>query len=83
MRQRCVKHKIENILMTRTILPDLFYRLNVLKIDVPALRHRREDVAPLVAYFTEQYCIQNKERKVFLATTLPYLENYTWPGNVR
>jgi transcriptional regulator with PAS, ATPase and Fis domain len=63
---------------------DLFYRLNVYPIYVPALRERREDIRPLVIHFIKLY--QKKSGKHVVGITqkaLELLESYNWPGNVR
>src|SRR5579872_1540606 len=63
---------------------DLYYRLNVFPVRVPALRERREDIPPLVAHFAEKYGerfgrpISSIDRK-----TLDLLQAHHWPGNVR
>jgi len=63
---------------------DLFYRINVIKIDLPALRERREDIPLLIDHFIERYCsIMNKEKKVIHPKALQILMNHEWPGNVR
>ncbi len=63
---------------------DLFYRINVIKIDLPPLRDRREDIALLANYFIEKYCSSmNKEKKVIHPKALQILINHEWPGNVR
>jgi len=63
---------------------DLYYRLSVVPIRVPALRERREDVRSLAAYFLEDFCGRNNFRnKTIDAAALSLLETYTWPGNVR
>ena len=59
---------------------DLYYRLNVLKISIPPLRDRPEDIRPLVAHFQKQF---GGEHKVLLMKTIRYLERYPWRGNVR
>ena len=59
---------------------DLYYRLNVLKITIPPLRDRPEDIQPLIAYFQKQF---NGEEKKILIKTIRYLERYKWRGNVR
>ncbi len=64
-------------------LPDLYYRIDVLSIVIPELRFRKEDIEPLVLYFTEKYNLKHGEKKKFLMKTVRYLENYSWPGNVR
>ena len=63
---------------------DLFYRLNVFPIEMPALRERREDIPLLVGYFIERYA--RKEGKSFKALdkkSLDLLQSYPWPGNIR
>jgi len=62
---------------------DLYYRLNVLSIDIPPIRQRVEDIEPLIAHFTDEICKQNNINKHFQRLTLSVLENYRWPGNVR
>jgi two-component system nitrogen regulation response regulator NtrX len=63
---------------------DLFYRLNVLPINVPALRQRADDIPLLVETFLEDFAIQNRDRrKKITSDALEILGKYTWPGNVR
>ena len=63
---------------------DLFYRLNVVPIAVPALRERSADIKPLVLHFIERICRQeNIPLKQISAETLERLESHDWPGNVR
>lgn len=63
---------------------DLFYRLNVFPITVPALRQRREDVPVLVRYFAQRYARRMKKTIEHISTkTLDVLSRYSWPGNVR
>jgi Nif-specific regulatory protein len=59
---------------------DLYYRLNVFPITLPALRERREDIAPLTLHFMQKY---NRPGVKLLPATLRKLERYEWPGNVR
>jgi DNA-binding NtrC family response regulator len=63
---------------------DLFYRLNVITVDLPPLRARREDIPPLVQHFLEFYCNENgmPPRKLS-ADAMRALFDYDWPGNVR
>ncbi len=62
---------------------DLFYRLDVLRIDVPALRERREDIAHLAARFLNEASAASA-KKVWLGEgVIGYLELQDWPGNVR
>jgi two-component system nitrogen regulation response regulator NtrX len=63
---------------------DLFYRLNVIPIEVPPLRVRKEDVPALVDHFIRVFCAENGKRlKTVAAAALTYFMTYEWPGNVR
>jgi DNA-binding NtrC family response regulator len=63
---------------------DLFYRLNVIRLEIPSLRHRRSDIALLAAFFLKRYSQENgKSLKGFTEEALQRLMNYAWPGNVR
>ncbi|MGH7977210.1 MAG: sigma-54-dependent transcriptional regulator, partial [Limisphaerales bacterium] len=59
---------------------DLFYRLNVVELNIPPLRDRREDILPLAGRFIEEFA---KGRARFSEPVAACLENYSWPGNVR
>jgi transcriptional regulator with GAF, ATPase, and Fis domain len=68
----------------RQFREDLFYRLNVFPLHMPALRERREDIAPLAAHFLESAARHNRCRQSGLGDrTLALLISYHWPGNVR
>ncbi|MEZ6194423.1 MAG: sigma 54-interacting transcriptional regulator [Planctomycetota bacterium] len=63
---------------------DLFYRIKVVSIDVPALRDRREDVPLLVDHFLERFARETRTpRKRLTPAALEMLKAYGWPGNVR
>jgi PAS domain S-box-containing protein len=63
---------------------DLFYRLNVFPIEIPALRERKEDVRLLVEYFIDRYARKAGKRITTVdRETLRLLESYHWPGNIR
>jgi len=63
---------------------DLFYRLNVITVDLPPLRQRREDIPLLVQHFLDFYCKENGfEPRHLSADALRTLIDYEWPGNVR
>jgi formate hydrogenlyase transcriptional activator len=63
---------------------DLFYRLSVFPIEVPPLRQRREDIAPLVAHFIRQNARRmNRPEPPISKPALDQLATYHWPGNVR
>ena len=75
---------LETAIAAGAFRKDLFYRLNVFPIEVPALRERREDIPVLVEYFTDRYA-SREGRKIRSVTksTLDLLQAYDWPGNVR
>jgi two-component system response regulator HydG len=63
---------------------DLFYRLNVIPLQIPPLRQRPEDLHSLISHFIALYCKKNKKTNLSLsADALKLMENYGWPGNVR
>jgi DNA-binding NtrC family response regulator len=63
---------------------DLYYRLNVINIQLPPLRERKEDIPALVEFFTKKYCDENgKPPYRFSSEALKVLMDYHWPGNVR
>ena len=63
---------------------DLYYRLNVITIALPALRQRREDISLLVAHFIRKYSEQNQKNIVGIQhEALQRLQAHTWPGNIR
>lgn len=63
---------------------DLYYRLNVISIEIPSLRERREDILLLADYFIKKYAEKNKKlMKGFTPRTIDLLLRHDWPGNVR
>src|SRR5215468_6178036 len=63
---------------------DLYHRLNVIHLQLPPLRDRREDVPMLLAHFLERYCQENaKPMRLFTPAAMKLLMDYDWPGNVR
>jgi two-component system response regulator PilR (NtrC family) len=63
---------------------DLYYRLNVIRIEVPPLRERREDVRPLAEHFLARCAAEtNKDIRLFAPDAVRALEAYAFPGNVR
>lgn len=62
---------------------DLFYRINVVQLDVPPLRHRKDDIPLLVSEFVKEFCL--KENKVLTVSdeVMAIFENHYWPGNIR
>ncbi len=63
---------------------DLYYRLNVVPLRMPALRERPEDIANLANHFIQKICREEgMPSKTLSGTALPKLSSYSWPGNVR
>ena len=62
---------------------DLFYRLNVIRIHIPPLRTRYEDIFPLAHRFLSRFCQEYNKALTFSPRFLAFLEHYDWPGNVR
>jgi len=67
----------------RLFREDLYYRLNVVPINVPPLRDRIEDIPPLVAHFTKLYNRKHKLNRRFAPEIVEVFMGYNWPGNVR
>ena len=75
---------LAKLVAERVFRSDLYYRLNVFPITIPALRERREDVPLLVRYFVQKYSRrQNKTVEYVPAEAMDSLASYDWPGNVR
>lgn len=74
-----LEHEIEQ----GTFRADLFYRLNVVPIEVPPLTERLEDIPLLVAEFAEQFVLKGFGLKVFSDEALLLMQQHAWPGNVR
>ena len=67
-----------------TFRQDLYYRLNVFPIQLPPLRERREDIAPLVHYFVRRFSLKiGRKITRIQRETMERLVSYSWPGNVR
>ncbi|MCY6369972.1 sigma-54 interaction domain-containing protein [Clostridium ganghwense] len=62
---------------------DLYYRLNVIEIDIPPLRERTEDIVALSNYFINKFNKKYKYTRFISEECLEFLVNYSWPGNVR
>jgi DNA-binding NtrC family response regulator len=75
---------IEELIAQKLFRKDLFYRLNVIKIEIPPLRQRKEDIPQLVKHFVEVYGRENrKEVEGVSEDVLEILDAHHWPGNVR
>ena len=62
---------------------DLYYRLNVVNIIIPPLRERKEDIIPLLEYYTAQFSAKYNISRSFSPQAVDILTEYPWPGNVR
>ena len=78
-------HNLEESMYNKTFREDLFYRLNIIKIDIPPLRERKEDIPPLIEYYFRLYKSEYPDNHGSKpdSDTLAKLCNYSWPGNVR
>jgi two-component system response regulator PilR (NtrC family) len=75
---------LEELIERKAFRQDLFYRLNVIKIELPPLRERKDDIPLLVKHFIDIYRRENeKEIEGITDDVLEILEDYHWPGNVR
>ncbi len=75
---------LEKLIEDGHFRPDLFYRLNVFHIELPALRDRKEDIPLLVTHFVKQFAEQMNKRITRVASAaMSILQQYPWPGNVR
>jgi len=63
---------------------DLYYRLNVIEVTIPALRERREDIDVLARHFVDKYSMENNKKVASITgEAMEILLNYPWPGNIR
>jgi transcriptional regulator with PAS, ATPase and Fis domain len=77
-------HNLENMLAENRFRTDLFYRLNVITLQVPPLRERREDILPIAAHLLKQIAHDCGLPEVSISPEAEdVLANYGWPGNVR
>ncbi|MFZ5946162.1 MAG: sigma-54 interaction domain-containing protein [Bacillota bacterium] len=74
---------LEELVVKGKFREDLYYRLNVVPIEIPSLRERKEDIIPLLRFFCEKYNNQHNMQKYFSPQVIEILENYSWPGNIR
>lgn len=75
---------LEDMIIKKQFRKDLFYRLNVIPIQIPPLRERVGDIENLTHYYIKKHCIINN--RSFLVPTIEvmeYLKAYSWPGNIR
>jgi two-component system, NtrC family, response regulator HydG len=84
---RCVaatNKNLEQLIEEGLFRPDLFYRLNVFRIELPSLRERKEDIPALVQHFIRKFSLQmNKKIARIAPGALAQLQQHEWPGNIR
>jgi two-component system nitrogen regulation response regulator GlnG len=76
-------HNLDKMVREKRFREDLFYRLNVIQINIPPLRKRKDDIVPLAEFFMQKYQGSDVKKKMLTAETLKILRAYDWPGNVR
>lgn len=74
---------LEKMMEEKKFREDLYYRLMVFPIHIPALRERKKDIEPLAEYFLKELNNRYKGNKHLAENCMMILENYQWPGNVR
>jgi DNA-binding NtrC family response regulator len=81
----CATNKdLKSMVEKGTFREDLFYRLNVVNIQIPPLRERQEDIPLLVDYFIKKYCLSmNKPTATIDSSALKRIQEFNFPGNIR
>ncbi len=75
---------LEEVSLNGKFREDLFYRLNIVLIQIPLLRERTEDIPSLVDSFAQHFCARHRRRpKCFSGELIQFLQTLPWPGNVR
>lgn len=75
---------LEEAMKSGNFRQDLYYRLNVIPLDVPPLKERKDDIPLLVAYFLEKFSADFKKKIEGVDDdAMQYLQTYDWPGNIR
>lgn len=74
---------IEEMVDNGQFLDALYYRLNVVELDIPPLRKRQEDIIPLAEFYLQHFCEKYKLSKEFAPDVRSCFLQYGWPGNVR
>jgi Nif-specific regulatory protein len=74
---------LEELVLKGKFREDLYYRLNVVPIFMPALREKKEDILPLTEYFLNRFNKENRKDISISPKALKILAGYNWPGNVR
>ncbi|MDR0631836.1 MAG: sigma-54 dependent transcriptional regulator [Holosporaceae bacterium] len=74
---------VDSLLSSSKFSQELFYRINIVRLDIPNLKDRREDILPLINYYlTNSQAIFGLKPKSFTESALAILRSYDWPGNI-
>ncbi|OGF44949.1 MAG: hypothetical protein A2452_08695 [Candidatus Firestonebacteria bacterium RIFOXYC2_FULL_39_67] len=77
-------YDLQKAVQEKTFREDLYYRLNVVPVNIPSLRERKDDIIPLAMHFLQEFnSKQHKKIKGFSDDALRLLTSYNWPGNIR
>ncbi|UCH80020.1 MAG: sigma-54-dependent Fis family transcriptional regulator [Nitrospiraceae bacterium] len=75
---------LEKLVTEEKFRDDLFYRLNVVSVEVPPLRERKEDIPPIINYHLNKFAeIHNKKISGISKDAMKLIKSYSWPGNIR
>ncbi|GHI00732.1 sigma-54 interaction domain-containing protein [Neobacillus kokaensis] len=74
---------LRQLVLDKKFRQDLWYRINVIHIEIPPLFERKPDIPHLVEYYLEDFCRKYHIEKKLLPETMSLLKQYSWPGNVR
>jgi two-component system response regulator HydG len=62
---------------------DLLYRINIIEIQLPPLRERKDDIPLLISEFAKEFCIRENKKVAVSDQAIQFLQDYSWPGNIR
>jgi len=81
----CATHRnLEQMIQEGSFREDLYYRINVVSLEIPPLRERREDISQLAYLFVQEFCArEGLPPKHIAPEVINYLVGYNWPGNIR
>jgi DNA-binding NtrC family response regulator len=80
----CATHRdLEALIAQGKFREDLYYRINVVRIDLPPLRERSDDIPRLAEHFLARYCDRSKKKVTLGEEAARSLTHHAWPGNVR
>ena len=77
-------YDLQKAVQEKIFREDLYYRLNVVPVNIPPLRERKADIVPLALHFLKEFNLKlNKKIKGFSEEVLKVFNSYNWPGNIR